>query len=468
MPKVLILSLYDLTILYFEISGRLRDVHFHWLVTKQRYRNWLIEHGISEKDITCLLFPKDLSLSEENRARIMGDIALVESAGDLTLNQAILMDRFLCSELNFDTYDFVLETFRRVRQLLMDFRPDVIFFEPTNITELVTYMNAVQLGIPTLYPADMRYPASRVIFTRGYLQADAIVRSRGETARQTGQDLLDDFANRLPQPFSFSRLNAKRKINMWALIQRVLTNLWRDDDNGEFVSLTRYNRVKRFVEVFLFRARAIYLGRFFKYGDLTRQRNEKFVYYPLHVSPELSIDVLGSFYAEQYKLLRDIRRSLPADATLLVKDHPNFIGNNPISMAREIADLPGTRLLNFDVPSIEILKNSDLIITVSGTAAYEAGMLGIPAITLSPMYFCGFSSIRYCEHIKDLKVIALEMLSRGPGQVRQERDAEFMAQMIDRSWEGYWTDPVFDESVLDDDNVRKLSSAISDAITSAK
>jgi hypothetical protein len=175
------------------------------------------------------------------------------------------------------------------------------------------------------------------------------------------------------------------------------------------------------------------------------------------VQPESSIDVLGSYFSDQLKLIKDIRRALPFNVTLVVKEHPNFLGLKSIGFFRQVRRIPNVKLVRHDISNFDIYKKSSIVFTVSGTPAYEAGMMGIPAVIFSRMYFDGLSAIRYCPDVTILKPLVFELLN---GFTRDyEADCRFMADLVNRSHDGLWTDPRFDPRVLDPANIDKLTSA---------
>jgi hypothetical protein len=110
--------------------------------------------------------------------------------------------------------------------------------------------------------------------------------------------------------------------------------------------------------------------------------------------------------------------------------------------------------VHFGLSSFSIYERSQLVLTVSGTAAYEAGLMGLPAVTFSPMFFGGLSSVRHCGDVTELKATAASLLN---GFRRSyEDDCRFLESLVKNSYDAFWTDPYFDQSVLDQENVEKL------------
>jgi hypothetical protein len=198
------------------------------------------------------------------------------------------------------------------------------------------------------------------------------------------------------------------------------------------------------------------LRHLFKYDRLDAIKG-RIAYYPLHVQPESSIDVLGSYFSDQLKLIKDIRRALPFDVTLVVKEHPNFLGTKELSLFRAIRRIPNVKLVRHDESGIEMLKKSAILFTVSGTAALEAGMLGIPAVVFCEMYFNQFSSIHYCSDLTRLRELTFRLL--GSFKRDFQSDCDCMEYLMANSYDAFWTDPMLYPGALSEDNVARLQQA---------
>jgi len=154
-----------------------------------------------------------------------------------------------------------------------------------------------------------------------------------------------------------------------------------------------------------------------------------YLLYALHTQPESSIDVAGSFFADQLALVGQIARATPVTHDLFVKAHPSDIDGKPGSFYRALRRIPGVRLIHPLVDSRELLSRASLVLTVTGTIAYEAGLLGIPAVTFAPLYFNALPSVRHCDSPRELPALinSLLQMPRPPGDDRPIID--FLAQL---------------------------------------
>lgn len=112
-----------------------------------------------------------------------------------------------------------------------------------------------------------------------------------------------------------------------------------------------------------------------------------YVFYPLHKQPEASVDIIGRYYDDQYTCILNIWRSLPDNWLLLVKEHSNAIGDRGIAFYRKVAKLNNVFFVSENEDSHYLIKHSKAVVTISGTAAYEAALLGKVSFTFAKVFF---------------------------------------------------------------------------------
>lgn len=131
--------------------------------------------------------------------------------------------------------------------------------------------------------------------------------------------------------------------------------------------------------------------------------NEQYVYYPLHIEPEINILILGRGITDQLDIIRRVAKNLPTNIQLVVKEHPLYSGIFPLSFYRELASIPNVILVPSDTNQTDLIKNSTLVTCISGTAALEATILGIRTALFGIPYFSLCKSIHIIDNLSDLK-----------------------------------------------------------------
>ena len=463
--NVVFVSIFDLTRVFYEIALALveRGHRVFWITTSEVWTDWLVAQGVERTDIRQLVYDRSDFITAPERQELLARIVASERNTDLTVNQTLLMDRFILYKNKPDINEYMLLYYRDIRAFLQSKQADIVFAEPTNSNEMITYLVCRELGVPFLAPWDMRFPNQRFIFNDGYLQSDLVSAPPAESVDvDLGRELLERFSETQSVPFTFRKFSEEKVVSARKAASSTVSRL-RLLSQSSRRNLTHHDLSERLGTAARRVVNGFYLRHLCHYDDWSKLEG-RLAFYPLHVQPESSIDVQGSFFSEQLKLIKDIRRSLPFDTTLIVKEHPNFLGQRGRSFFRQLRRIPNVKLVRYDLSAFDIYKRVSIVFSITGTCAYEAGMLGIPAVTFTRMYFGGFSSIRYCPEIAGLKGLVFELLD---GFERDSgADCRFMAELMARSFSGYWTDPFFDPSVMDPANIGLLIDAFTRVLQS--
>jgi hypothetical protein len=112
-----------------------------------------------------------------------------------------------------------------------------------------------------------------------------------------------------------------------------------------------------------------------------------FVYFPLHIEPEASTSVRAPQHTNQLAVIEALSKSLPANMQLVVKDHAGMIGRRPKGYYRKIRGLPRVRLIRHSRSSFHLIRRSAVTAVITGTAAWEALLLGRRALVLGDSPF---------------------------------------------------------------------------------
>ena len=131
-------------------------------------------------------------------------------------------------------------------------------------------------------------------------------------------------------------------------------------------------------------------------------RKMKYAMYFLHVQPELSVEEMAFEYQDQVNTLRNILSSLPADMSLVVKEHSPMLGRRQMDMYSRLLHMPGVILVDPYVDSHQLVAHAAVVVTLTGTAALEAIFYGIPAIVLGSVFFDCFNGIYKPANLQEL------------------------------------------------------------------
>ena len=115
---------------------------------------------------------------------------------------------------------------------------------------------------------------------------------------------------------------------------------------------------------------------------------DQYVYFPLHFEPERTSNPDAGDYQDQFKVLSIIRKIVPKEYKIYVKEHPSQVffkekgsrGRSSLFYSL-VKNIDSVKLIDRDFSSQKLIKNSQCIFTLTGTVAIESAILGKPAIT---------------------------------------------------------------------------------------
>lgn len=436
-----------------------KGFNIFWISPSPFWREWLISQGIEKAKI--------LDLSEATHVNLLSEESIVtekemlfnlEKKNTYTINNMILSDRLLREKPEDFRNIYILNLNYLIRKFLIENDINIVMGEPTPVNELLTTLICNELDIPYLFPFTVRIPGDRFTFFSGRNQTTIC---NSHSIEQENIDwaikYLNEFRDKKPKPWYFEKNNTKPNFS-FTLILKFFKNV-RDEYKYKELDQTRFSLTwllkKRISEIYNRYSLEVF-NPFIKSPDL----NVPFILFPLHKQPESSIDVLGDFVSNQLNLIENISRSLPIGFKLYVKEHSNAIGDRPMSFYKRLSNIPAVVLVSPYLDGFELMQKSKLIMTISGTMAYEAGLMGKGAITFAKMFFNDLPNINFCNDIHSLQSLIYQSLDYKYTSKDKEAILMFLAGLHANSYPGYFQDPVSTPIAVSDENIENIVNAI--------
>lgn len=132
----------------------------------------------------------------------------------------------------------------------------------------------------------------------------------------------------------------------------------------------------------------------------------KYVYMPLHLIPESTTFSVSPMYVNELSIIEAVSKSLPAGWWLYVKEHQAMVGERGVDFYEKANKLPNVRMvqLNYYQDPKPWITKSQGVVTISGTSAYEAALLGKHSIVFSDIPFSLIDGVERVRSFEDLPV----------------------------------------------------------------
>ena len=123
---------------------------------------------------------------------------------------------------------------------------------------------------------------------------------------------------------------------------------------------------------------------------LNALRVKRFVFYPLHLEPEASLQVLSPEYFYQLSSIAAVSRDLPAGVLLAVKETFSAIGRRPDNFYEQIAEFKNVVMMDPMDLGVDVIRHAAAVVSINGTAGFEAAAIGKPVIAFGRHNIFGF------------------------------------------------------------------------------
>lgn len=143
-----------------------------------------------------------------------------------------------------------------------------------------------------------------------------------------------------------------------------------------------------------------------------------YFYFPLHYEPERTTNPDGEAYHDQFKSLVLLRKFIPENIEIVVKEHPSqFLmadrgsrGRSPL-FYKLIKNIEGVSIVSPDVDSFKLMRQSIGVATITGSVALEAALLKKPSIVFGKAWYEGCPNTHSWGHLKSFESLMNSPLS---------------------------------------------------------
>jgi hypothetical protein len=128
--------------------------------------------------------------------------------------------------------------------------------------------------------------------------------------------------------------------------------------------------------------------------------DKNFVYYAMNFEPERTTNPDGDEFHDQIIALAFLRQFTPLNYLIYVKEHPTqFLRAERGSRGRSplfydaIKNISGVTLIGQEIDSLALIRSAKFVASVSGSAAFEAAILGKKALVFGDTWYEGCPNV---------------------------------------------------------------------------
>lgn len=418
----------------------------HWICCNQKLYQFLLKHYPKSN----ILYINRESAQESNA--VLGDFKINELVyGDRVLRHAKKEGQLFLQNIQQPIYNFIKE--KQIHH---------VFGELTWAHEVLIHRmlkGRKELNCRFFNPHVVRIPNQRFAFFEDEAQSKIYEIGRSNVHYDQMLEVVK------PDYLKINDQRLQKANSIWGRLDRVkrfLTNENIDSKDPTLISNTKIRFAQQSREELnkeLYKS--VHRANFEDF------KNQPFIFIGLHKQPEASVDVFGRYVEDQSQNIQNIWRVLPPRWNLLIKEHSNAIGDRKPQFYTDLMALPNVHFIDEKTDSYRLIRAAQLVVTITGTIAFEAALMQIPALTFAPTFF---NRLSYCRQITTQQLNQCSSLTKLIHELEENEDNRlaFSNYLIKHSFEGFFSDPVSNPSIMNPENVEKVSNAFLHLLTTQK
>lgn len=370
---------------------------------------WIVksEHGdinISNDKVLCWW---DIVFNQDYHS----DMVLTEAEMDYFFPKIHLLEQQLCREKLFELYtnyelrNIILKFVLYFKKILLKDNVEVVLFSdvPHAPYSMILYDVAKMLSLRTIFCMPTFFPG----FTNLYNELEEIGDFSLTEQRMVLEKKYEKVLPYMKMPTFNDKCNEiveklcnfsgfiNNRLNDFRKNQKIYGNLY------GYIFLHLERSFKRKYQKHIYK-------KLYSCTFCENILDDKFVYFPLHLQPEMTTDTLGLEYFDQLLAIEKLRKILPEDWKIYVKENPK---QGYYMRGKEFFDrlksIPNIRCISKDISTYDLMKKCQFVATITGTAGWECISGGKPALIFGLAWYRYFSGITiYSDGVTVEKILA--------------------------------------------------------------
>lgn len=308
-------------------------------------------------------------------------LASLECVGVPTIKSMLQGDRVLRHRKENEAMGYATLLALRIRDRLKELKPDVVLASHDSLHSAMSLAVAKSLGIPWVAMAFSVIPDNLTGFCNA-LTPNSLVpieRPVDSQLRNYARELMQNVRSKKHNVMAY---RAPASLSQW-LRQYMLhaKNLIRRKQATEILGVDRYTYPSILERVSDITRRTFNRISLPSGSMLLSPPKARYIYYPLHMAPESTVDTWAPFFQNQLAFIAQLALAIPADVDFVVKLHFSDPDNYTRRQLQELMNMPNLYVAHPNASGNEFLEEASLVVGIQGTSSLEAALLGKPVLS---------------------------------------------------------------------------------------
>ncbi len=313
--------------------------------------------------------------------------------------------------------------YKKVLSVIEEFKPDMVLdFNDAELQRTIMNEVCTEKKIPYVTIEYSKFGYYKLPALHNTLGIDQYVRDRyAENLKRSKEELSEmyDYINDFRAKNSI--MNAEFKNTVTGKYKKDTLEQFAKEMLGKYIYFwnqdhTAKNKKLKKTDKRLYAETRAYIRHYWQVNILRRifldkndifenpVEGENYVYMPLHLIPESTVFIKGSYYIDELNLIEQISKSLPIGWKIYVKEHQAMLGERSVEFYKKVKEIHNVRLVQinyYDDPKPWIM-NAKGVATIVGTTAYEEALLGRKSLVFGEVPFTLIDGITQVKNLEDL------------------------------------------------------------------
>jgi len=139
-----------------------------------------------------------------------------------------------------------------------------------------------------------------------------------------------------------------------------------------------------------------------------------YIFFPLHIPWDAQIATRNPMFSSQQAIVEMLSMACPPGVRLYIKEHPYFAGGVNRRMLRAVRHLDNVEVLAPRIPSLDVVQDAAVVVTINSTAGWEAICRRKPVVVLGDPFYSYFRHVWKVNNVNDLPRILNAAYTAGP------------------------------------------------------
>lgn len=355
-------------------------------------------------------------------------LASLEGPGIPTVRSMIQGDRVLRHRSEGEALGYATLLARRIRSAIEELHPDVVLGSFDSLHSAMSLAVARAVRVPWVAMTFPVIPDTLTGFCNGMTPNSVLPLSRpvDQALLEQARSLIANVRARQQAVMAF---RAPMSLSQW-IRQYVQNgrNLQRRKAQSGVLGIDRFTYPDARERIRDIARRSWNRLRLPADAMLRSPPDTRFIFFPLHMAPESSVDTWAPFYQNQLAFAAQVALAVPADTLFVVKLHFSDPDNYSRRQLQHLMRLPRLRIAHPNAPGRDFTDSAALVVGLQGTACLEAALQGKPVLLFGDSPYLYFPRTQRAKRPDQLHDQIRQMLDL-PAPAGHEVEAAYAAYM---------------------------------------